>query len=60
MTPSGMEPVTIRFVAQRLNHCATAEINSKWMNDYVADKPLYGVVLTPWLIYLNQYLEAND
>jgi len=24
MTASGMEPATFRFVAQRLNHCATA------------------------------------
>jgi hypothetical protein len=24
MTPSGIEPVTFRFVAQKLNHCATA------------------------------------
>ena len=24
MTPSGIEPATIRFVAQHLNHCATA------------------------------------
>jgi len=24
MTPSGMEPATFRFVAQHLNHCATA------------------------------------
>jgi len=24
MTPSGIEPETFRFVAQRLNHCATA------------------------------------
>ena len=24
MTPSGIEPVTSRFVAQHLNHCATA------------------------------------
>ena len=24
MTPSGIEPVTFRFVAQHLNHCATA------------------------------------
>ena len=23
MTPSGIEPVTFRFVAQHLNHCAT-------------------------------------
>ena len=24
MTPAGVEPATFRFVAQRLNHCATA------------------------------------
>ena len=24
MTPSGIEPATSRFVAQHLNHCATA------------------------------------
>ena len=24
MTPAGIEPATFRFVAQRLNHCATA------------------------------------
>ena len=24
MTPSGIEPATVRFVAQHLNHCATA------------------------------------
>jgi len=24
MTPSGIEPATFRFVAQHLNHCATA------------------------------------
>ena len=24
MTPSGIEPATFRFVAQQLNHCATA------------------------------------
>jgi len=25
MTPAGIEPATFRFVAQHLNHCATAE-----------------------------------
>ena len=25
MTPSGIEPDTFRFVAQRLNHCVTAQ-----------------------------------
>jgi hypothetical protein len=24
MTPSGIEPATFRFVAQNINHCATA------------------------------------
>ena len=24
LTPSGIEPATFRFVAQHLNHCATA------------------------------------
>jgi len=27
MTPSGIEPATFRFVAQRLKHCATAVPN---------------------------------
>jgi len=27
MTPSGIEPATFRFVAQHLNHCATAVRN---------------------------------
>jgi hypothetical protein len=26
MTPSGIEPATFRFVAQHLNHCATAAL----------------------------------
>ena len=29
MTPSGIEPATFRFVAQHLNHCATAVPNEK-------------------------------
>ena len=28
MTPSGIEPETFRFVAQHLNHCATAVAKS--------------------------------
>jgi len=28
MTPAGIEPVVFRFVAQHLNHCATAVPNS--------------------------------
>ena len=27
MTPAGIEPATFRFVAQYLNHCATAKLN---------------------------------
>jgi len=27
MTPSGIKPATFRFVAQHLNHCATATTN---------------------------------
>ena len=26
MTPAGIEPATFRFVAQHLNHCATAVV----------------------------------
>jgi len=28
MTPSGIEPVTFRFLAQYLNHCATTVPNN--------------------------------
>ena len=30
MTPSEIEPVTFRFVAQHLNHCATAVPTELW------------------------------
>ena len=30
MTPSGIEPATFRFVAQHLNHCATAVPSQTW------------------------------
>ena len=35
LTPAGIEPATIRFVAQHLNHCATAEswITGTWYKD---------------------------
>ena len=31
MTPAGIEPATFRFVAQHLNHCATAVPYSKYI-----------------------------
>jgi len=34
MTPSGIEPTTFRFVAQHLNHCATAVIFAVGTNKY--------------------------
>ena len=33
LTPAGIERATIRFVAQHLNHCATAEPQNK-VGDY--------------------------
>jgi len=37
MTPSGIEPATFRFVAQYLNHCATAVPNGslRWYKIYI-------------------------
>jgi len=34
MTPAGMESATFRFVAQHLNHCATAVPNRKEYQKY--------------------------
>ena len=33
MTPAGIEPATFRFVAQHLNHCATA-VPSFFLREY--------------------------
>ena len=35
MTPSGIEPATFRFVAQHLNHCATAVPGLWWCNSRI-------------------------
>ena len=40
LTPAGIEPTTFRFVAQHLNHCATAvpTSTSSWFNNlYMKD-----------------------
>ena len=33
LTLAGIEPATFRFVAQHLNHCATARLLSKHVNN---------------------------
>jgi len=38
MTPAGIEPATLRFVVQHLNHCATA-----------APRPLMSFYIINWL-----------
>jgi hypothetical protein len=37
MTPSGIEPVTFQFVAQYLNHCATAVPSSRYVVEEYLD-----------------------
>ena len=34
LTPAGIEPATFRFVAQHLNHCATAVPNTRVSQSY--------------------------
>ena len=34
MTPAGIEPATFRFVAQQLNHCATA-VPQSWKDSRI-------------------------
>jgi len=46
MTPSGIEPATLRFVAQYLNHCATAVpllvcIKTNMINDNITVQTLH-------------------
>jgi len=41
MTPSGIEPETFRFVAQRLNHCITGIPKIK----------IYGTLILPVVLY---------
>jgi len=39
MTPAGIEPATFRFVAQHVNHCATAVGFAKRRNLFFARMP---------------------
>jgi hypothetical protein len=47
MTPSGIEPVTFQFVAQHLNHCATAV---PWSFMYITKNK--GTEINPWGTYI--------
>ena len=38
MTPGGIEPATFRFVAQHLNHCATA-VPAVHMEQHITSAP---------------------
>jgi len=41
MTPAGIEPATFRFVAQHLNHCATAVPRTSVSNLFYFGMTLY-------------------
>ena len=34
LTPTGFEPATFRFVAQHLNHCATADPHGLYFHEH--------------------------
>jgi len=43
MTPAGIEPAIFRFVAQHLNHCATA------VSSVLHDLTVIKLSLAPWV-----------
>ena len=67
MTPSGIEPATFRFVAQHLNHCATAvplikyivynKVLSRYKLIYCA-KSIYNIIYIDRKIYVSFYLSV--
>jgi len=56
LTPAGIESATFRFVAQHLNHCATADINFilhlnlEWRLRMGGATPPSSIGLTVWCI----------
>jgi len=44
MTPAGIEPATFRFIAQHLNHCATAVPHTMSVSSYNEYWPEDGLV----------------
>jgi hypothetical protein len=58
MTPSGIDPATLRFVAQCLNHCATAiiwRVVAKYIEKEVADSRKRGISPTRELEMLTNF-----
>ena len=61
MTPAGIEPATFRFVAQHLNHCATAVPDGqrycpKHVESYSKNKFEKLVLLVGCIIKMAQWL----
>ena len=54
MTPSGNEPAAFRFVAQHLNHCATAVLNS--LCNYYQLLDVLFVILCAEIVWCDHYV----
>ena len=61
LTPAGIDPATFRFVAQHLNHCATAEgytdkmgktrhVYGTFVQESLGNQTLYGRIIVRWLL----------
>ena len=59
MTPAGIEPATFRFVAQHLNHCATAAQYLKKSTSTEAQCPLHPSMI-PNLQALLTHIKRDD
>jgi len=65
LTPAGLEPATFRFVAQHLNHCATAvplmeqvEMNNMYINIAVSNGSEKGTEKTLRLLLLFRHISV--